>query len=87
MSVYHMILFWGITEQYGLFSNFYPCLFKDEEGVTYTCSEQYFMIQKLKTFDPDNHVLYSQMLREKNPKTVKQYGRQIKIIMIANGIK
>lgn len=72
------ILFWGTTGKYGIFSNFYPSSFKDENGVLYNCNEQYFMIQKLLTFDPDNKLLYDKIIQEKNPKNIKQLGRQVK---------
>lgn len=72
------ILFWGAREKYGAFSNFYPCIFTDKDGVKYNCSEQYFMVQKLKAFDPENQTLFVKLINEKNPKQIKQYGRQIR---------
>lgn len=73
-----MILFWGTSGKYGVFSNFYTCDFADNEGLKYNCNEQYFMVQKLKAFDPHNAVLLDKMLEETNPKNIKQYGRQVK---------
>lgn len=73
-----VILFWGTSGKYGAFSNFYPSPFRDENGVLYNCNEQYFMIQKLKKFDPDNKLLYDRIMQEKNPKNIKELGRQVK---------
>lgn len=73
-----MIFFWGTGGKYGVFSNFYPCSFTDDKGIKYNCTEQYFMVQKLLTFDPSNHDLLSRMLSETDPKSIKKYGRQVK---------
>jgi ribA/ribD-fused uncharacterized protein len=62
--------------KYGYLSNFYPCKF-EEDGIIYNCSEQYFMYQKLLTFDPKNEVLKKKLLEEVNPAKIKNIGRQI----------
>lgn len=73
-----MIFFWSVKDKYGMFSNFYPCVFTDEDGLVYNCSEQYFMVQKLKTFDKNNRVLLDKMLCETDPKKIRQLGRQVR---------
>lgn len=60
------------------FSNFYPCLFQDEEGIEFNCSEQYFMYQKCLTFDPENRNLLTKILKETNPKKIKALGRKVR---------
>jgi len=74
------ILFWGHTgnNYYKEFSNFYPCTFIDTNNIKYNCTEQYFMIKKAETFEPDNKELIQKILNETNPMQIKKYGRSIK---------
>ena len=68
------IYFYGQTRKHGQFSNFYPCNFKDEDGIQYNCSEQYFMYKKVEMFDPDNKELLNLILKEVTPGKIKAYG-------------
>lgn len=58
-------------------SNFYKTKFTDNEGITYNCSEQYFMYCKCKTFDPTNNILLEAILHETSATKIKTYGRQV----------
>jgi ribA/ribD-fused uncharacterized protein len=69
------IYFYGHTSgKYACLSNFYPTIFK-ENGITYNCSEQYFMLQKCILFDPENKELMHQIITATNPSQIKHYGR------------
>lgn len=70
------IFFYNQNDKYGCFSNFYNIEFVDEEGTKFYNSEQYFMLQKCKLFDP-NGSTYKAILSEKNPTKVKALGRKI----------
>jgi ribA/ribD-fused uncharacterized protein len=79
METPNAIYFWGQDNLHGYMSNFYPCTFTDptDTSTPYNCSEQYFMLIKAKTFEPENTTLHAQILQEKNPKKVKSLGRRI----------
>lgn len=64
------ILFWN-----GIFSNFQPCIIKNEYGTFYS-SEQYFMYRKALFFGDKemSNLIYN----EKRPGKCKEYGRLIK---------
>jgi hypothetical protein len=66
------IFFWG-----GFLSNFYPASFT-VDNIAYNCSEQYFMKKKQETFDSSNDYLATNILKETNPKYIKNYGRKVK---------
>lgn len=72
------IYFYALNTDYEYMSNFYKTIFADEEGITYNCSEQYFMYQKCKIFDPDNCELLEKILTEKSPMNIKKYGRKVR---------
>ena len=62
--------FWG-----GPFSNFYTTYFTDAEGISYSCTEQYYMAHKSLFFEDSFH--YQKIMSEKNPIKQKRYGRKI----------
>jgi len=64
------ILFWD-----GIFSNFYPCYFENEDGEFFT-SEQYFMYMKALYFNDVE--IADKIYNEKLPGKCKKLGRQIK---------
>lgn len=66
------------NNKYGWMSNFYPSNFIDGEGNKFSCSEQYLMYMKAKTFEPENYKLFHAILNEINPAKMKQYGRKVK---------
>ncbi len=70
------IYFYGHNGEYGYMSNFYPCTIT-HENVTFNCSEQFLMYVKAKTFEPDNITLHKQILKESNPKKIKNLGRKV----------
>lgn len=59
----------------GPFSNFYPAYFMDLDGISYSCSEQYYMAKKALFFDDPYR--YLQILDERNPKEQKKHGRKV----------
>ena len=61
----------------GYLSNFYETIF-EKDGRTFKNSEQAFMFEKCKTFDPNNKQMLQAILSEENPKKVKQLGRRVK---------
>lgn len=63
--------FWG-----GPFSNFYTSYFTDNQGITYSCSEQFFMSKKASFFGDDYH--YKKIMESNNPKEHKKLGRSVK---------
>ena len=71
------IYFYTLKNQFAYLSNFYKINFTDKDGITYNCSEQYFMYHKCKTFEPENINLLNNILIEKSPTKIKKYGRQI----------
>ncbi len=74
MSIY----FWGVKEpRFGCFSNFFPVGFKDASGVTYWCSEQYFMKRKQELFDPNNAQIARDIMSSKSARKIKSLGRQV----------
>lgn len=70
------IFFWGEKEIFGFLSNFYPSTFIINEQ-TFNCSEQHFMKKKQELFDPLNQMLATNIMKETNPKNIKNYGRQV----------
>jgi ribA/ribD-fused uncharacterized protein len=78
MGTENEIYFYTLKNQFAYMSNFFTTLFKDSDGITYNCSEQYFMYHKCKLFDCENKELLVKILAEKSPSQVKKYGRQVK---------
>ena len=72
------IYFYGVKNHHGYMSNFFKTKFVDTDGTEYNCSEQYFMVQKCKLFDPDNAELLQAILSETSPAQIKKYGRQVR---------
>lgn len=58
----------------GPFSNFYHAPFEDE-GVTYNCSEQYFMAHKALLFD--DYTAYRNIMSAQTPRKQKAIGRLV----------
>ncbi len=61
--------FWG-----SCFSNFFPCEFK-LDGITWNCSEQYFMYRKATTFGDSETA--QKILKTNNPSVAKKLGREV----------
>lgn len=62
--------FWG-----GPFSNFHSVFFTDAEGITYSCTEQYYMAKKAIFFNDTYR--YKEIMKESDPKKQKKHGRSI----------
>lgn len=58
------------------FSNWHPCLFEDEEGNQYNCSEQYMMAQKALLFG--DREIFDEIMQEPDPKIQKELGRKVR---------
>lgn len=59
----------------GIYSQFFPCIFL-EDGIQYTCAEQYMMAKKALLFnDMDS---YNEILSLANPYKIKALGRRVK---------
>jgi ribA/ribD-fused uncharacterized protein len=71
------IYFYTLKNKFAYMSNFYSTNFIDIDGISYNCSEQYFMYHKCKTFDPSNNTLLENILNETSPTKIKKYGRQV----------
>ena len=75
------IFFWGHNEKNPgeitkkSLSQWYNCLFKID-GITYYTAEQYMMSQKALLFNDNETNL--KIMKEKDPKTYKALGRQVK---------
>jgi ribA/ribD-fused uncharacterized protein len=65
------IFFWG-----GIFSQWYPSVFKDELGVEFSSTEQFMMYHKCLTCN--DHVAANNVMAEHNPRLQKAIGRSIK---------
>jgi ribA/ribD-fused uncharacterized protein len=72
------IYFYGLKNEFSYMSNFYKTKFMDEDGIEFNCSEQYFMYNKCKVFDPTNSKLLEAILKENSSTKIKKYGRQVK---------
>lgn len=59
-----------------IFSQFYPCNFKDNHGIKYNCAEQYMMAKKAEYFK--DYTIYKKIMLENSPNIIKKYGRQVK---------
>ena len=68
--------FYGQNRKDGEFSNFYQCdpPFEDEQCIQFNSSEQKFMYEKVKFFEPNNSNLIRLILKETNPGKIKAYG-------------
>ena len=49
--------------------------FKDNEGIEYTCAEQYMMAKKAQLFK--DHDAYDVIMTDIHPRKMQQYGRQV----------
>ncbi|VVU95401.1 Domain of unknown function (DUF1768) [seawater metagenome] len=59
-----------------IFSQWYPSIFVDDEGVQYHHCEQYMMASKAKIFN--DIVTYDLIMKEESPKRAKELGRKVK---------
>lgn len=64
------IYFWG-----GIFSQWYPCVFKDKDGLEFSSTEQYMMYHKCLTCN--DHASAKAVMAEHNPRLQKAIGRKI----------
>ena len=71
------IYFYGFKNKFDYMSNFYKTKFTDKDNIQYNCSEQYFMYNKCKTFDPNNSILLESILTETSATKIKKYGREV----------
>jgi ribA/ribD-fused uncharacterized protein len=71
------IYFYNLQNNFDYMSNFYKTNFLDINCIKYCCSEQYFMYNKCKTFDPNNNILLESILNEKSASKIKLYGRKV----------
>ena len=71
------IYFYNLKNKFDYMSNFYKTNFTDKNGIKYICSEQYFMYNKCKTFDPTNNILLQTILEEKSATKIKKLGREV----------
>ena len=78
METNQEIYFYGTKDDFSYMSNFYNVNFTDKDGIVYNCSEQYFMYQKCKTFEPENKTLLSEILTTKSATKIKSLGRKVK---------
>ena len=62
----------------GYLSNFFIIEFKDNNGLEFICSEQYFMYQKCMLFDAKNTELISKIMWEVVPFKIKKFGKQVR---------
>lgn len=67
--------FYGWKNEYGEFSNFYPCSF-EIDGIKFSSTEQAFMWNKAHLFQDKE--MESKILATTNPASVKKYGRLVK---------
>ena len=58
------------------FSNWYKCTFIDQDGIEYSCSEQYMMAEKAKLFGDD--AVWEKIMACNNPRDHKNLGRKVK---------
>lgn len=65
------IYFWG-----DIYSQWYPCEFKDSDGRLYSSSEQYMMYKKAMVFA--DYASAQKIMATQNPRQQKALGRKIK---------
>jgi len=75
------IFFWKPVAGNGWFSNWYSCKFM-EDNVTYTSSEQYFMVKKAELFMSDIHAvenkkIIKKMLETDDQSEIRTLGRKV----------
>ena len=64
------IYFWN-----GIFCQWYPSKMVDDEGVSYSCCEQYMMSRKAKLFGDTG--VYDKIMKEQSPRYQKALGREV----------
>ena len=70
--------FYGKSNEFGEFSNFYSCSFTDKNGIEFNCSEQYMMHGKASLFEGKDSKIAKDILDETNPPKIKKLGRKVK---------
>lgn len=70
------IFFHRLGERNEEYSNWYPCIFVDDLGITYYNTEQYIMYHKALLFN--DSTVASSILETKDPVTIKDLGRKVK---------
>ena len=70
-----IIGFWKIDEENGFMAQWYHSPF-EENGVHFTCCEQYMMYHKAKLFGDDKTV--AEVLKEKDPRNIKALGKKVR---------
>lgn len=70
-----MITFWRVTDRNGYLGNWYPSIFKDENGTVYDSVEKYVMVQKARLFG-DEHMEHK-ILRSDSRRLCRIYGKRI----------
>lgn len=78
METEDSIYFYEQNKSYGWMSNFYPSNFVDSDGNNFSCTEQYLMFMKAKTFEPTNIALQNYIMNESHPVKIKKLGRSVK---------
>lgn len=76
------IYFYQNNNKFSFMSNFYISQFTDKNNIQYCCSEQYFMYQKCKLFDPQNQQLLSAILYCILPQQIKNMADMLKFLII-----
>ena len=56
-------------------SNFHPCHFKDERGISYNCSEQFYHVGKMEVFD--DRAAKRDIMSMTEPREMKERSREI----------
>ena len=65
------VLFWS-----GIYSQWYPCQFKDDQEIIYNCAEQYLMYHKALLFNDTE--IAEKIILSSSPKEQKALGRSVK---------
>lgn len=70
------VYFYGhIAGPHACFSQFYPCTFVDEDGVHYSCAEQFMMAEKARVFGDEG--TRAKILAAETPQDMKALGRYV----------
>jgi len=69
----------GDMDNKHVFSQWYPCVFSDDDGQIYNSAEQYMMAHKAKLFNKTkkNDNILNSIMASSDQKTIKTLGRQI----------
>lgn len=72
---HNFVFFFGHTRSNGFLSQWYPCHFKDDDGIEYNSAEQYMMYQKAVLFKDE--IISQKILQTDSQKDIKAFGRKI----------